>query len=170
MCLLSLIPTSSRLHSHCVHLWVNLIHLCCHIWYLALKHPGSVHHYSSPACSGYVLTRWKATQNSFIYGAEGTESVKCGRGFGPTGRLNRWEPKPDVLMRETRGNRGGNWILLSERYARFKTHQLCFAFAALRPAALAKHTHTHAHTHAPTYSPWCLRTAYGLHWFCCWLL
>lgn len=44
---LSLIHTSSPLHSHCVQLRVNLTHPCCHIWYSALKHPGSVYPCSS---------------------------------------------------------------------------------------------------------------------------
>lgn len=172
--MLSLIHTSFQVYSHLRHLRLNEIHQCCHMWYLTLKHLDSVHHYFSPVrfCSGYVLKWWKATQNSFICRAAETESVKCGSCFGPTGRLNRWEPKPDVLMRETGGKKNvkGTGFLLSERYAHFKKHQLCFAFAALRPAALAQHTHTHADTHAPTYSPWCLCTAYGSHWFCCWLL
>lgn len=50
-------------------------------------------------------------------------------------------------MRETWGNWGGNWTLLFERYALLKKHQLCFAFAALRPAVLALHTHTLTQTH-----------------------
>lgn len=94
---------SSRLRSRRVHLWVNVIHPCYPTWCVAPKHPGSVHHYSSPSTS-VLVTFWRdesqvKTALSVLQWGRGLWNVAVV--FGPTGRLDRREPKPDVLMRET---------------------------------------------------------------------
>lgn len=131
--------------THCKHLWINLINPCCHIWYLALKHPISVHHYSSPSRPVLVLFGSDESQlkTALSIARQGRTLWNVAVVLDPQEGWIDENQNQTSLWEKPGGNWGGSWILLSERYALFQKHQLCFAFAALRPAVLAWHTHTH---------------------------